>query len=263
MNKRHILQIGISLLSLTAFAAFAPVAQADKLDDIKKSGKMRVAILQDFPPFGSVGPDMKPLGLDVDLAHLLAEKLGVAVEFIPVGSPNRIPYLQTGKVDIIIASLGKNAEREKVVDFSAPYAMTYNGVFGPPEIQVSGPDDLSGKTLGVTRGSTQDLAITKMVPSSIVIKRFEDSTGTQAAYLSGQTDLFVTGNITAFFVAKDAKRPLEVKFKINDEGAYIGTAKGEAALMAQVNETIAELKKNGTLSALSKKWLNEDTPIDF
>lgn len=260
MNRRHLLQLAVSAFGL---AAMATGAQADKLKDIEAAGKMRVAILQDFPPFGSVGTDMKPVGLDVDVANLIAKKLGVTVEFVPVGSPNRIPYLQTGKVDIIVASLGKNAEREKVVDFSEPYAMTFNGVFGPPDVKVKGPEDLSGKTLAVTRGSTQDLALTKMVPADAVIKRFEDSAGTQAAYMSGQTDLFVTGNITAFFVAKDAKRPLETKFKVNDEGAYVGTSKGETALMGKVNEALAELKKDGTLEKLSEQWLGETMPKDL
>lgn len=260
MNRRSLLQLAVSAFGL---AAVSSGAQADKLSDITASGTIRVAILQDFPPFGSVGTDMKAVGLDVDIANLIAKKLGVEVEFVPVGSPNRIPFLQTGKVDIIIASLGKNAEREKVVDFSEPYAMTFNGVFGPPDVKVKAPEDLSGKTLAVTRGSTQDLALTQMAPSDAIIKRFEDSAGTQAAYMSGQTDLFVTGNITAFFVAKDAKRPLETKFKVNDEGAYVGTSKGETALMGKVNEAIAELKKDGTLKRLSEQWLGETMPKDL
>lgn len=260
MNRRNLFNIALSGI---AFAALTTAAQADKLADIQGSKKMRVAILQDFPPFGSVGPDMKPVGLDVDIANLIGKQLGATVEFVPVSAPNRIPYLQTGKVDVIIASLGKNAEREKVVDFSKPYAMSFNGVFGPPNIKVAGPQDLAGKSLAVTRGSTQDLVLSGIAPAGATIKRFEDSTGTQAAYMSGQADLFVTGNVTAFMVSKDAKRPLETKFKLNDEGAYVGTAKGETALMEKINTILVDLKKSGALNELSQKWLGEPAPKDL
>lgn len=87
-------------------------AQADALADITARGVLKVAVPQDFPPFGSVGPDLKPRGLDIDTAQLLADKLGVKLALTPVNSTNRIPFLTTGKVDLVISSLGKNAERE-------------------------------------------------------------------------------------------------------------------------------------------------------
>ncbi len=113
-------------LALSASAGFA-----DALADITAAGKIRVAVPQDFPPFGSVGADMKPQGYDISMAELIAGKLGVEVELVPVTSANRIPYLQTGKVDIVISSMGKNAERDAVIDFSDAYAPFYNGVFAP------------------------------------------------------------------------------------------------------------------------------------
>ena len=109
---------------------------------IKARGVIRIAVPQDFPPFGSVGADMAPKGYDIDVANLIAKDLGVKLELVPVTSANRIPYLQTGKVDLVISSLGKNAEREKVIDFSRAYAPFFNGVFGPADLAVSGPDDL-------------------------------------------------------------------------------------------------------------------------
>ncbi|MFD2885041.1 transporter substrate-binding domain-containing protein [Pseudomonas lini] len=88
-------------------------AHADGLEDVVKRGTLKVAVPQDFPPFGSVGPDMKPRGLDIDTAKLLADQLKVKLELTPVNSTNRIPFLTTGKVDLVISSLGKNPEREK------------------------------------------------------------------------------------------------------------------------------------------------------
>jgi polar amino acid transport system substrate-binding protein len=121
-------------------------AQANGLDDIVARGTLKVAVPQDFPPFGSVGPDMKPRGLDIDTAKLLADQLKVKLELTPVNSTNRIPFLTTGKVDLVISSLGKNPEREKVIDFSKAYAPFYLAVFGPPDAPISTVDDLKGKT---------------------------------------------------------------------------------------------------------------------
>src|ERR1700733_3346830 len=114
-----------SLLFSAVFAC-AGVAHADELDSILAAKTLRVAVPQDFPPFGSSGPDMRPVGYDIDTAKLIAQQLGVVLELVPVTSANRIAYLTTHKVDLVISSLGKNAERAKVIDFSAPYAPFYN-----------------------------------------------------------------------------------------------------------------------------------------
>jgi polar amino acid transport system substrate-binding protein len=109
-------------------------AQADALDDVMKAKVLKVAVPQDFPPFGSVGPDMQPRGYDIDTAALIAKELGVKLELVPVSSANRLPYLQTKKVDLVISSLGKNPDREKAIDFTVAYAPFYSGVFGPASI---------------------------------------------------------------------------------------------------------------------------------
>src|ERR1700761_3184861 len=136
---------------LLAVAPFA--AHADALDTIAKNGTLRVAVPEDYPPFGSVGADMKPQGYDVDMAALLAKSMNVKLELVPVNSANRIPYLTTNKVDLVISSLGKTPEREKVLDFSTPYAPYFNGVFGTADEKVTKAEDLANKTIGVTRGT--------------------------------------------------------------------------------------------------------------
>ena len=77
---------------------------------------------------------MKPQGLDIDMAQLIAAKLGVKVELVPVTSANRIPYLQTKKADLVISTLGKNPEREKVIDFTAAYSPFFQAVFAAKSI---------------------------------------------------------------------------------------------------------------------------------
>src|SRR5947209_20114090 len=106
-----------ALFALAALAA-APPSRAYNLDSIMAAKVIKVAVPQDFAPFGFAGLDLKPQGYDIDMANLIAKSLGVRAEIIPVTSANRIAYLQTHKADIVISSLGKNPEREKVIEFS-------------------------------------------------------------------------------------------------------------------------------------------------
>jgi len=210
----------------------------------QKHGVLRVAVPQDFPPFGSVTADLKPQGLDIDVATLIARKMGVKVELVPVTSANRIPYLQTKKVDLVISSMGKNAEREKVIDFSAAYAPFFNGVFGAGDQKVSGPADLAGKTIGVTRGSVEDLELTKIAPPAATIKRYEDNNGTISAFLSNQVQLVATGNVVAAaIIAKNPPKKPETKFLIKDSPCVIGLNKDEKKLQDKVNAILAEIKR--------------------
>ena len=255
----------LALAALAAFSLALPVvARADALADVKKAGVLKVAVPQDFPPFGTVGPDLKPQGYDIDMAELLAKELGVKVELVPVTSANRIPYLTTKKVDLVISSLGKNPDREKVIDFAAAYAPFFNGVFGPADQKVTKIEDLAGKTLGVTRGAVEDLEISKIAPASATIKRYEDNNGTISAFLSGQVQLVATGNVVAAAIlAKNPPKRPEVKFLIKDSPCYVGLNKGEPALLAAVNAAVAKAKKDGRLDAIAKKWLGAALPAGF
>ena len=255
-------RIAVAALAGTILCfAIASPARADALDDIKKAGVLKVAVPQDFPPFGSVGADMKAQGYDIDMAEVLAKELGVKLEIVPVTSANRIPYLTTRKVDVVISSLGKNPDREKVIDFSNAYAPFYNGVFGPASLKVAKADDLAGKTVGVTRGAVEDLELTKIAPATVSIKRYDDNNGTISAFLSGQVDLVATGNVVAAAIlAKNPPKRPEVKFLIKDSPCYVGLNKGEPRLLAAVNAAIAKAKKDGRLQSVSMKWLGTGLP---
>ncbi|AYG66634.1 amino acid ABC transporter substrate-binding protein [Rhizobium sp. CCGE531] len=264
MKRRQLLTaLGIAMLAMGSLSA-PHAARADALSDVTSRGTLRVAVPQDFPPFGSVGPDMTPMGYDIDMANLIGEKLGVKTELVPVTSANRIPYLQTSKVDLVISSLGKNPDREKVIDFSDPYAPFFNGVFGPGDVTATKPEDLSGKTIGVTRGAIEDLALTKVAPQDATIKRYEDNNGTISAFLSGQVQLVATGNVVAAAIlAKNPPKKPEMKFLVTNSPCYIGLSKNEPALQKKVNDIIAAAKADGTLNKISQKWLGTDLPAGF
>lgn len=254
-----------ALLAATAFAAAAlggaAPARADVLANIQKAGVVRVAIPQDFPPFGSLGTDLKLQGYDIDMANLVAKELGVKLELVPVTSTNRIPYLTTGKADLVISSLGKNAERAKVIDFTQAYAPFPKSVYGPKEAAIKGPADLAGKTIGVTRGSTEDLSLTKLAPASATIKRYEDNNATAQSYLTGQVQLVTLGNIVANAVNERTKlRQLDAKFAVEDTPCYVGVAKGEDALLQKVDAIITKAKADGRLNDMSQRWMKMPLP---
>lgn len=239
-------------------------AKADQLQDIEKRGTLRVAVPQDFPPFGSVGTDLQPQGYDIDMARYLAREMKLRLQLVPVTSANRVPYLQTDKVDLVISSLGKNPEREKVIDFSRAYAPFFLGVFGPQGAELKDAAALSGKTIGVTRGAVEDMVLTRLAPKDASVKRYEDNNTTLSAYLSGQVQYVATGNLVVAAISRQnaAKAPVP-SFMLKDSPCFIGLKKNEPALKARVDALIEQGIKNGTLNGLSEQWLKAPLPASF
>lgn len=243
-------------LAATALLATAGAQAQTALDDVMKAKKIVIAIPTDFPPYGFVGTDLQPQGLDVDMARYIAAKLGVAIELAPVTSANRIPYLQTRKAQLVISTLGKNPEREKVIDFTAAYSPFFQAIFAPKATLIKGFPDLAGKSVGVTRGAIEDQELTKLAPAGTDIKRFEDNNATVSAFVSGQTQLIATGaSVAGNMMAKNPQLGAEYKLLLKDSPNFIGVAKGEDKLRLKVNEIIAEAKKSGDLDKMAVKWL--------
>ena len=243
-------------LAALALTALAPAYAQSALDDVLAKKTLTVAIPTDSAPYGFVGTDLQPQGLDIDMANLIGTKLGVKTELVPVTSANRIAYLQTHKVDLVISTLGKNAEREKVIDFTSAYSPYFQAVFGPKTISVKSPADLAGKSVGVTRGALEDIELGKIMPPSTDVRRFEDNNATIAAYTSGQVQLIAVGaSVAGNMMAKNPQLGTEFKLLLKDSPNFIGVAKGEDKLRAKVNEIIADAKKSGELNRLAMKWL--------
>ncbi|MEM6050358.1 transporter substrate-binding domain-containing protein [Erwinia sp. P7711] len=239
-------------------------AKADQLQDIEKRGVLRVAVPQDFPPFGSVSTDLQPQGYDIDMAKYLAKQMKLKLQLVPVTSANRVPYLQTDKVDLVISSLGKNPEREKAIAFSRAYAPFFLGVFGPKEAELKDAAALSGKSVGVTRGAVEDMVLTELAPKDTQLKRYEDNNTTLSAYLSGQVQYVATGNLVVAAIARqNADKAPVAKFMLKDSPCFIGMRKDEPALKAKVDELIEQALKDKTLNALSEEWLKAPLPADL
>jgi polar amino acid transport system substrate-binding protein len=249
------------LLAATAMSlglGMVDVAQAqDALANIEKTKIIKIAIPTDFAPYGFVGSDLAPQGLDIDMAKYIGSQMGVVVELVPVTSANRIPYLQTRRADLVISTLGKNAERAKVIDFTNAYSPFFQGIFGAKSMNVTSPADLAGKSIGVTRGSIEDMELTKIAPAGAEIRRFEDNNATVSAYVSGQVDLIATGvPVAENVIRRNPSLNTEYKLLLVDSPNYIGVAKGQDALRAKVNEIIEAAIANGEIDMMAQKWLN-------
>jgi polar amino acid transport system substrate-binding protein len=257
MHRRRLALSAIALIGLAAQFALAPSAQAQAaLDEVMARKQINIAIPTDFPPYGFVGTDLKPQGLDIDMANYIGAKLGVKVELVVVTSANRIPYLQTKKADLVISTLGKNAEREKVIDFTAAYSPFFQAVFAAKGVAIKGPADLAGKSVGVTRGAIEDMELTKLAPASADIKRFEDNNATVSAFVSGQVQAIATGaSVAGNMMARNPQLGTEYKFVLKDSPNFIGVGKGEDKLRLKVNEIIAAAKASGDLDKMANKWL--------
>ncbi len=245
----------LCLLSATLLASVSAHAQT-ALDEVMKAKKITIAIPTDFPPYGFVGTDLKPQGLDIDMANYIAAKMGVGIELAPVTSANRIAYLQTRKADLVISTLGKNPERMAVIDFTAAYSPFFQAVFAAKSTSIKSFADLTGKSIGVTRGAIEDQELTKLAPAGTDIKRFEDNNATVSSFVSGQVQLVATGaSVAGNMMAKNPQLNTEYKLLLKDSPNFIGVGKSEDKLRLKVNEIIEAAKKSGDLDKMAMKWL--------
>ena len=247
-------------LVAAALMALPLPAMAD-LADILESGTVKIAIPESFPPFGALGPSGEYEGYDVDVAKLIAEDLGVELELVPVTSKQRIPFLETDRVDLVIATMGANPGRAKSIWFSAAYAPFYSGAFASGDKEISSPADLVGMKVGLTGGTLEDLELTKLVPEGVEIVRFGDNAATQSAFLSGQVDVLVSGNTLAAAISEThPDMGLQTKFILKESPAFIGVKKGNFDLLQWVNVFILHKKLGGELNTISETWLGQPLP---
>jgi polar amino acid transport system substrate-binding protein len=249
--------------ALFSLMALGMASHASTLDDIRQAKKVRIAIDLTLPPSGMTDGKMQPTGSDVETARLLAKDLGVAMELVTTTGASRIPNLQTNKADLVISTLSITPERAKVVDFSVPYATNQSVVGAVKKLDLKSTADLAGKSVTVTRGTTQDSNLTKNFKQTTVVRYDDDATMITAA-ASGQADIVATSvALVNAIKKKNPSREFEVKFVLKNFGFGIGMRKNEPELKEWVDNWVRTNLKNGQLNAIYKKYHGADLPEEI
>ena len=253
----------LSILAIVlASWVMANPASTQTVDEIIKRGKVVIAVDTTTPAYGMIGKDGQPEGFDPDVARLVGKYLGVPVEFVSVTAPNRIPYLLTNRVDMVISLFAVTPERAQQVWFSIPYANSEAVLVAPAKRAVKTIEDLANLRVGLPRGATQDLVLTPVAPKSTTIMRFDDEATALQAMISGQIDVVGTGMLTFNTLNRnDPGKNYENKISLRQNYFCIGIRRGQTDLLQWLNSFIFTIKHDGQLDAISRKWREIPMPI--
>ena len=230
-------------------------SDGSRIDRIKESGVLRVGTFPDAPGWGSINAQNEYEGFDPDVARLLAERLGVEVEFVPADGVNRIPLLESDKVDVIMAGFTITEERKESVDF-VPYASSGQLPVYRKDNPIKDWDDLLTKHVGVARGTSSDATITEQITTG-EITRFDSESDTYMALKSGKVDaLLMEDNMAYQLVAENDDLEVLPEDPRDPLPMGIGVAKGETEWQEYIQEFIDELYESGELEELYAKHFN-------
>jgi polar amino acid transport system substrate-binding protein len=253
----------VSLFIVAALAAVSAkaVLAADTLVEVKKKGVLVAGVKDSLPPFGYIDEKTRQIiGYDIDFVNAIAKKLGVKVELKPVTSASRMPQLQESHIDIVAATMTKNLERAKVIDFSHTYFFT-GQKFITKKGTVASLKDLDGKRIGTAKGSTSEQNVKKAIPTATVLS-FDDYPQAFLALQQGKVSAVTTDEaILAGILAKAPnKEQFEIpSLQISDEPYGLGMRKDDKNFVDFVNKTLLEMEKNGEAAKIFNKWFGPDT----
>lgn len=163
------------------------------VDEIKSSGEVTIGVFSDKNPFGYVDNDGKYQGYDVYFAERIAKDLGVELKLVPVEAASRVEFLETAKVDIILANFTVTDERAEKVDFALPYMKVALGVVSPDSAVITDVEQLKDKTLIVVKGTTAETYFTENYPD-IKLQKYDEYNEAYSALQDGRGDAFSTDN---------------------------------------------------------------------
>jgi polar amino acid transport system substrate-binding protein len=247
------LAAGLAAIVLTIGAV-----DAQTVDEIIKRGKVIIAVDPTSAPFGVSGADGQPDGYDVDVAKLVAKNLGVQLELVPVTSTNRIPYLLTNRVDMVISLFSITPERALQVAFSIPYAGVGTIIAGRKDRALTSVDQLKGLKVGVPRGTIPDILLTKLAPEGTQIMRYDDEATSIQAMVTGQVDALGSSTTALRILNRGkAEKEFETKIVLTENHFGVGVRRGQADLLRWLNTMIYAIKNNGELNAICEKWTDE------
>ncbi len=245
-------------------AALLVQAQAQELpslpDAIKSAGVLRFGVKCDSPPFGSTGPDGKPMGIEVEMAKQIATYAFGSpdkAELTCVTSEARIPSLNGGKIDLILATLGRFPAREEVIDFSDIYFWGTSNVIVPKDSPVQKLSDFAGKTILIVKGGSQMKWLKANIPDVQMLQLNTTADGVQALQ-QARGDGFVGDGGLIWTLASNYP-----DLRVIDEGLDlgvngIGLRKNEPELKAFVNAALAKLKADKFYEGAAQKFIDND-----
>lgn len=218
-------------------------AKARSLDEIKKSGKIKIAVFSDKAPFGYVDKDGKYQGYDVYFAEQLAKDLGVEPEYTSVDPAARVDVLTSNKVDLVLANFTVTDERKEKVDFAKPYMKVALGVVSPESAQITDVSQLDGKTLIIAKGTTAETWFEKNAPN-VKLQKYDQYADAYNALLDGRGDAMSTDNTEVLAWAKANKGYRVDVTEIGDVDVIAAAVqKGNKELLDYINDEIVKLGK--------------------
>ncbi|UTY59103.1 transporter substrate-binding domain-containing protein [Massilia sp. erpn] len=256
MRRAVLTLIAASLLA----GALLPASAADLLATARARGTLKIALEGTYPPFNYKDPKTGQLtGYDVDVARLLAAKLGLKPEFVATEWSAILAGLASGKYDIIVNQVGINPKREQAFDFSQPYT------YSTPQLLQRQHDkavyavltDLKGKRLGVGQGSVFEQQA-KAAPG-IDVRSYPGAPEYLQDLAVGRIDAALNDSLMVAWLVKTSKLPLHAGARVGKvERMGIPFQKNNPQFKAAIDKALAEAAADGSLSAISRKWFDAD-----
>lgn len=256
---RRLLSI-VALLLLTA----APLSQARTLDEILKSGTLKVGVNPNFPPMSSFGKTNQLEGFDVDVGRQVAHALGVKVEFVATEAAQRVPFLVSKRIDISLGALTRTPERAKLISFTLPLHTEAMGVITTDKVAAKSWRDLDKSTITLVnmRGNLSVDLLKRRLPKPKVLL-VDGNADTIRAIAQGRADALVEN--VDFFLNFTKNYPA-VKWRVLDEPIFIaycaiGVRKGNEGLREFLDVLLYDLHSSGAVNATWKKWYGEPMAV--
>lgn len=253
--------ITILVLSFAIFfAGCVKSKNSDTLDQIQKRGKIIVGVKYDAKPFGYINANHQLVGYDVALAKCIAKYLLGSedkVEFKQVTSSSRIMALNSGSVDMIIATMSITGQRKAVVDFSIPYYISGQALLVPKNSDIDSMSGLNGKRVIIVFGSTSEKNLRLIAPDAKIIG-FKTYTKGYNALKHGRADAMTSDDtILLGFAIQDPSVKL-LPQRYSQEPYAIALRKGPSSekLKNKINLILDNIRRDGELDKLKEKWIN-------
>ena len=230
------------------------------LDKVVDKGTLRVAVLPDFPPFSVQNAEGEFEGYEVDIAKALAKAMDVKLELVSTDGASRLPLLKADRADVNISSWTATDERAKAVGYTIPYVADGASVLFRSGTDIEDYDDLAGKSVSVTRGSTNDIIMTEDFKDTKIV-RFESIADAIAALKADKVDAAVEGRAT---VKQEAEKEGDLEAldqpPLRPSLISMGALPDDQVWINYLNNFIRNLNASGTNQELYKKWFGEDLP---